>query len=143
MPISEGQHQCELMLALVFPDYQSGWDATNDYSNEDLLKTPEEYVISDKIPVYQNGVLISGVEPDGTAATQPPAVTTTSTTEESGVLLGDVNADNSVKTSDLVLLVRYLVGDAQLSRQGYANADVCLDQKVNGLDAARLRQILS
>lgn len=143
MPISEGQHQCELMLALVFPDYQSGWDATNDYSNEDLLKTPEEYVISDKIPVYQNGVLISGVEPDGTAATQPPAVTTTSTTEESGVLPGDVNADNSVKMSDLVLLVRYLVGNAKLSKQGYTNADVCLDQKVNGLDAARLRQILS
>lgn len=23
MPISEGQHQCELMLALIYPNYQT------------------------------------------------------------------------------------------------------------------------
>ena len=36
LPISEGRHQCETMLALVYPNYGSGWDASNDYSNQDI-----------------------------------------------------------------------------------------------------------
>ncbi len=140
MPISEGRNQCELMLALVFPDYQSGWDASNDYSNQDLLENLGEYVISDKIPLYQNGVLISGTEPDGTTAS---AITTTTTTEKiDKTLLGDVTLDQRVNTSDLVLLIRYLLGDATLKAQQFQNADLCSDNKVNGLDATKLRQLL-
>lgn len=144
MPISEGQHQCELMLALIYPNYQSGWDASNDYSNTELLENPEEYVISDRIPVYQNGTLISGIEPDGTtpSVTATPPQTTTST-EDASTLAGDVNTDNFIKTNDLVLLIRYLLGDATLTKAGYRNADVHPDQCVNGLDAARLRQLLA
>ena len=134
MPISEGQHQCELLLALVFPDYQSGWDASNDYSNADLLKNAREYVISDRIPLYQNGVLYSGVEPDGTKP---------STTTAASGSLGDVNTDGSVKLNDLVLLGRYLLGNAELSRQGAANADLNQDGKANGMDHAALRQMLA
>ena len=64
LPISEGQHQCEIMLALVYPGYGKGWDATNDYSAKGLgtadnVKTPN-------IPVYENGILIYGTETDGT-----------------------------------------------------------------------------
>jgi len=76
IPISEGRHQCEIMLALVYPNYGKGWDASNDYSakgmDEDTnTKTPY-------IPVYENGVLISGIEPDGTVgkgsiSANPPA----------------------------------------------------------------------
>ena len=146
MPISEGQHQCELLLALVFPDYQSGWDASNDYSNADLLKNAGEYVISDRIPLYQNGVLYSGVEPDGTKPSTTTAVTTKpapSTTTTATGSLGDVNTDGSVKLNDLVLLGRYLLGNAELSRQGAANADLNQDGKVNGMDHAALRQMLA
>ena len=146
MPISEGQHQCELLLALVFPDYQSGWDASNDYSNADLLKNAGEYVISDRIPLYQNGVLYSGVEPDGTKPSTTTAVTTKpapSTTTAASGSLGDVNTDGSVKLNDLVLLGRYLLGNAELSRQGAANADLNQDGKANGMDHAALRQMLA
>ena len=146
MPISEGQHQCELLLALVFPDYQSGWDASNDYSNADLLKNAGEYVISDRIPLYQNGVLYSGVEPDGTKPSTTTAVTTKptpSTTTAASGSLGDVNTDGSVKLNDLVLLGRYLLGNAKLSRRGAANADLNQDGKANGMDHAALRQMLA
>jgi endoglucanase len=135
MPISEGQHQCELMLALVFPDYQSGWNAENDYSNADLLKHPEEYVITDRIPVYQNGVLISGVEPDGTKPTKPD---TPDPAER-----GDVNADQSVTVADLVLLIRHLTGDTVLKKAQAVPADVDENSMVNGMDAACLRQMLA
>lgn len=112
MPISEGQHQCELMLALIYPNYQTGWDAFNDYSNTDLLKNAGEYVISDCIPVYQNGVLISGREPDG----KTPDVTTEPQKPET--LPGDVNADSKVNSADLVLLIQYLLGNKSLSKTG-------------------------
>lgn len=137
MPISEGQHQCELMLALIYPNYQTGWDAFNDYSNTDLLKNAGEYVISDCIPVYQNGVLISGREPDG----KTPDVTTEPQKPET--LPGDVNADSKVNSADLVLLIQYLLGNKSLSKTGAANADLCADKTVNGLDAAVLRQNLT
>ncbi len=135
MPISEGQHQCELMLALVFPDYQSGWNAENDYSNADLLKHPEEYVITDRIPVYQNGVLISGVEPDGTKPTEPDT--------PDPAKRGDVNADQSVTVADLVLLIRHLTGDTVLKKAQAVPADVDENGMVNGMDAACLRQMLA
>ena len=67
MPISEGQHQCEILLALVYPNYGKGWDATNDPSAKGLGGTANEYTAY--IPVYENGVLISGEEPDGTKGT--------------------------------------------------------------------------
>ncbi len=67
MPISEGRNQCELMLALVFPDYGSGWDASNDFSNAELMDA-EDPVITKNIPVYVDGKLYYGTEPDGTTA---------------------------------------------------------------------------
>ena len=76
MPISEGRHQCEIMLALVYPNYGKGWDGTNDPSAKGL--NSEDNVKTAYIPVYEEGKLISGVEPDGTKGTgsisaNPPA----------------------------------------------------------------------
>lgn len=76
MPISEGRHQCEIMLALVYPNYGKGWDGTNDPSAKGL--DSEDNVKTAYIPVYEEGKLISGVEPDGTKGTgsisaNPPA----------------------------------------------------------------------
>lgn len=103
-------------------------------------------MISDRIPLYQNGVLYSGVEPDGTKPSTTTAVTTKptpSTTTAASGSLGDVNTDGSVKLNDLVLLGRYLLGNAELSRQGAANADLNQDGKANGMDHAALRQMLA
>ena len=76
LPISEGMQQCEILLALVMPDYGSGWDASNDFSNKDILsgKTTTgadgstKGIVSPYIPVYVNGKLYYGEEPDGTKA---------------------------------------------------------------------------
>ena len=74
LPISEGQQQCEILLALVMPDYGSGWDSSNDWSAKDLGKTAKGAdgsavgVITPYVPVYVNGKLYYGEEPDGTKA---------------------------------------------------------------------------
>lgn len=67
LPISEGRHQCEILLALVFPDYGNGWDATNDFSNKDIL-SGKDAVMTPYVPVYVDGKLYYGEEPDGTSA---------------------------------------------------------------------------
>lgn len=86
LPISEGRHQCELMLAIVYPNYGSGWVADDDFSNTEILEA-EDPIMTEYIPVYVNGELYYGREPDGTFAdggmtvqqgtTKPPVVTTT------------------------------------------------------------------
>ena len=133
LPISEGHNQCELMLALVFPNYGNGWDASNDFSNTELLKDEETYVISNYIPIYQNDVLIFGMEPDGTTA-EPPTSST--------VLKGDINTDGSVKLNDLISLILYLLGEKAISAEGFTNGDIIEDNIVNGIDATALRQLL-
>ncbi|MCD7890693.1 MAG: dockerin type I repeat-containing protein [Ruminococcus sp.] len=143
LPISEGRHQYELMLALVFPDYGSGWDASNDYSNTELLDT-EDAVITEYIPVYIDGVLYYGTEPDGTTAdggmtpteASTNAVTeatdsttdseTDSTTDSSDILWGDANVDGAVDISDAVSILNYVSNASKypMTEQGLANADV-------------------
>ena len=140
LPISEGQQQCELMLALVYPDYQSGWNAENDYSNIDLLEQVGEYTVTDNIPLYINGILYSGTEPDGTTPT-PTEPSTTSITQEE-MLLGDADVDGAVNISDLVLLNRYLLRKGTLSQQGGKNADMDANNCLNVLDSIYLQRHL-
>lgn len=93
LPISEGQQQCEILLAIVMPDYGSGWDSSNDFSAQDLGKTAKGDdgsaigVVTPYVPVYVNGKLYYGEEPDGTKAdglggtgSDTPKVTTTKAT---------------------------------------------------------------
>ena len=115
LPISEGMQQCEILLALVMPDYGSGWDAENDYSNKDILGAAGTTgadgsvrgVISPYIPVYVDGKLYYGIEPDGTAADglgstgsgkiEPVIVTTTTSTTTTTTT---TTSDPDVTTSD-------------------------------------------
>ena len=106
LPISEGMQQCEILLALVMPNYGSGWDATNDFSNKDILTAKTTTgadgtvhgIVTPYVPVYVNGKLSYGEEPDGTKAdglggtgapkpvvteADPPKTTTTTTTTKS------------------------------------------------------------
>ena len=96
LPVSEGMQKCEILLAFVMPDYASGWDAENDPSNKEILNakgTTDEAgtvtgIVSKYIPVYLNGKLYFGEEPDGTSSpsvtenpvTTKPTVTTTKAT---------------------------------------------------------------
>ncbi|MBQ8296147.1 MAG: glycoside hydrolase family 9 protein [Ruminococcus sp.] len=136
MPISEDRNQCELMLALVFPNYGSGWDYTNDYSNADILST-EDSVMTDNIPVYINGELYYGAEPDGTSAdggmtpqettdpqpttpepttaapTTEAPVTTEPSTAAPDILYGDANLSGEVEISDAVKIMSNVTDKAK------------------------------
>ncbi|MBP5579756.1 MAG: glycoside hydrolase family 9 protein [Ruminococcus sp.] len=103
LPISDGQQQCEILLAIVMPDYGSGWDSSNDFSAQGVGKGSStdgtaSGVVTPYVPVYVNGKLYYGEEPDGTKAdglggtgsetprtttsSKPKDTTTTTTTSE-------------------------------------------------------------
>lgn len=155
LPISEGMQQCEILLALVFPNYGSGWDASNDPSNKELLNS-EDSIVSMYVPVYINGELYYGTEPDGTTAdgnsssvpttTSPittatkPATTTTAAEE---VIYGDANCDGNVDISDAVMVKCYLINNKKftLSKQGLLNSDVQgSGNGVNAQDAVTIQK---
>ncbi len=147
LPISEGRNQCELMLALVYPNYGSGWDATNDFSNAELLGT-EDAVITKNIPVYINGELYYGTEPDGTTAdgdaapTEPEEPATESTTDAAEIVYGDANEDGKPSVADVILINQYYMKTADLSDQGTENADINLDGVVDLMDSLNILKSL-
>ena len=128
LPISEGRHQCETMLALVFPNYGSGWDAANDYSNQEILDV-EDPVKTDKITVYENGVLVYGTEPDGTTPEKTQPVK-----PEVSKLKGDVNTDGKFNVADAVLMGGFLTNKKTLTSQGADNGDMNEDNSINVID---------
>lgn len=155
LPISEGMQQCEILLALVFPNYGSGWDASNDPSNKELLNS-EDSIVSMYVPVYINGELYYGTEPDGTTAdgnsssvpttTSPTTTATkpaTTTTVAEEVIYGDANCDGNVDISDAVMVKCYLINNKKftLSKQGLLNSDVQgSGNGVNAQDAVTIQK---
>ena len=153
LPVSEGMQQCEILLAFVYPNYGSGWDAENDPSNKDILSYKPaadkqgtvKGVVTPYVPVYVNGVLYYGNEPDGTSAdgmggseddtpettattkkTEPATTATVTTSTEKTPVWGDANADDDVNIADAVLILQSIANPDQykLSEQGRINADV-------------------
>ncbi|HEY8464445.1 MAG TPA: glycoside hydrolase family 9 protein [Bacillota bacterium] len=62
------------LVAAQDSDYTTHWDPSNDWSRQDLGTT---YTVTDRIPVYSDGVLVFGREPDpvptpSTGATPSP-----------------------------------------------------------------------
>lgn len=168
LPVSEGMQQCEILLAFVFPDYGSGWNAENDFSNKEILgKSGEEDedgkvkgIVTKYIPVYINGELYYGEEPDGTSAdgntsgsaTTKPVQTTTSattttattTTSSDKSLIGDANCDGEINIADSTAIIQHLGNRDKygLSEQGLKNADCCnVGDGVTGLDALAIQKL--
>lgn len=148
MPISTGRCQCETMLALVYPNYGTGWDSSNDYSNIGLNE--DDGVISKNITVYENGTLIFGTEPDGTtgkgsisASNSGNTGSTTDDKEELSTVKGDVNCDKGVNIKDVVLIKKYLLSMTSPTAQGIKNSDMNEDNSVNIIDAVLVvREVL-
>lgn len=57
--------------------------------------------------------------------------------------LGDVNADGKIDIADVILICRYIMGDAVLSGTEFATADINNDGKVNAADGVLLCQMIS
>ena len=120
--------------------YGDKWDPSNDWSYDGLKMFEEDdaffgtgnEVRIDNICVYNDGVLVGGIEPDGTKPVQPEKPTTEPTTEpttkptQSDIVYGDANCDGKVDISDAVLVKCYLINSKKysLTESGLANADV-------------------
>ncbi len=144
MPISTGRCQCETLLALVYPDYKTGWDASNDYSNQDLNE--DEGVVAQYITVYENGTLIFGTEPDGTTGKGSISASNSGNqnTDISSDLKGDVNSDGTINVLDAVTLKKYLLSSGNLTSQGKKNSDMNGNGSVDIIDFILLiRQLIN
>ena len=136
--------------------YGDKWDTSNDPSYQDLkivegnsaffaLDPPE--VRTDNICVYDNGVLIGGIEPDGTKpstddpADEPENDTTTVAQPDSKRTAGDVDCNGTVAIADAVMLARFCAEDkdVSVSAQGKENAEL---DGVTGLTADDLTVLL-
>ncbi len=130
--------------------YGDKWNPGNDPSYKDLkiYDTDDAFfgtgneVKTDNICVYSDGVLVGGIEPDGSVAEK-----TEPTTESSSeILWGDANADGSIDVADAVAVASY-VGDSKtntLTAQGLVNADVHSNGNgINANDALVIQQYLA
>lgn len=145
LPVSEGMQQCEILIAFVYPDYGSGWDASNDFSNTEILGesgTVDDQgtikgIVTKYIPLYINGELYYGEEPDGTYAdgnsspdnnepTSTPSTELASTTNDEDIIYGDANCNGKVEIADATLILQMLTNkdEYQLTEKGMNNADV-------------------
>ncbi|MDE5885327.1 MAG: glycoside hydrolase family 9 protein, partial [Oscillospiraceae bacterium] len=134
--------------------YGDNWKPEGDYSYQDLpVLTDQEMfednseVKTDRICVYDNGVLVGGTEPDGTKpAGNPdatPELSQESSSESSGnVLWGDANHNGEVDISDVVLMNRVYVGVDEISEKGLANADVDQSGKIELSDSMNVLKLL-
>jgi len=71
-----------------------------------------------------------------------PSDTTTSSDVNSDIVWGDVNCDGQVKSNDMLLLKKYLLGLADVTDQGLLNADVTHDGGVKSNDLLKLKKYL-
>lgn len=67
---------------------------------------------------------------------------TTSDTGSSSTLLGDVNGDTKITVADTVLLQKYLLNNASISKTAFSAADYNQDKKVSGLDLSKLKSYI-
>ena len=145
--IANSNKKYQFLVGLYYGDT---WDPTNDWSYQGITKCADTYqdgseTRTDYICVYSDGVLVGGIEPDGSVPEVPeteettttPATTTTAPVENT--LYGDVNLDNTVSVSDLVLLARYVAQDKDISTftaQQTKNADCNSDGALGADDVS-------
>jgi len=126
-----------------------GADFSNYESiNPDLPEIPTEEVTTSPEDTEVTTTSISNTEnPDVTTIPSETSIdievdTTTSTPSEAH-LLGDVNNDGAVKSNDLLLLKKYLLGITEVTEpQGLLNSDVTQDGNVKSNDLLLLKKHL-
>lgn len=146
MPTGQSEHRSECQFRISIPDALKDadgnrvtWDATNDYSYQQLVQGGEDAMIDTPyITMYDGDKLIWGIEPDGTTPED------TTGPEEISTLSGDINVDGKFNVSDLVMLNEYLLNAYELvvSEQGGKNADMDQNNCLNIFDSLIMRRNL-
>ena len=83
-------------------------------------------VKTDNICVYSDGVLVGGIEPDGSVPETTEATTAPETSSSANIIWGDINSDGKIEITDVVSAAAY-VGDQKnntIEPQGLINGDV-------------------
>ncbi|MCC8069518.1 MAG: dockerin type I domain-containing protein [Ruminococcus sp.] len=93
-----------------------------------------------QLSVGGSGVVTDPTETDPTET--DPTDTTLGGSDSDTVLLGDVNADGSVKSNDLLLLKKYLLGLSEESDINFVNSDVTKDGDIKSNDLLLLKKYL-
>ncbi len=158
-PGSNMDHKKEVQFNIQPPN-GAPWDNTNDFSYKGIMADEE---IVPKIPVYDNGVLIFGEEPDGsvpvsptptrssgvtpTKNNTPTPVPTPSTSSSPEIKLGDLDLDGSVDSFDLTLLKRFVLRKLKEFPSGdhaksLLAADVNKDGSIDSLDVSILKRVI-
>ncbi len=75
--------------------------------------------------------------------TSSSSSTTETTTTVGEAVWGDVNCNGTVSIADVVLLNKYIAGNAVPTAQGLINADVTHDNTPDGLDAVKIKAYLA
>ncbi|WP_298543892.1 glycoside hydrolase family 48 protein [uncultured Aquimarina sp.] len=92
-PGGQGEYRSEIQLRVSLPTSapESAWDASNDFSYQGLTSGLQ---ISDNVPIYADGVLVGGKEPNGG---EVPTASFTAT-PESGTAPLEVSFDASASS---------------------------------------------
>ena len=137
----------EVQFRIAAPNESRIWDPTNDFSYEGITLTPGEVPVkTDKIAVYDDGVLVWGKTPDGQSASETPVTPVDpdkpSDTDEitESDILGDVNRDGKVNIKDYIKLQKHILNsNIEIDING---ADMNGDGKINITDALLLKKVL-
>ena len=132
--------------------YGDLWDPTNDWSYKTMkigkegdfaaVDNPPE-VKNENICVYVDGVLVGGIEPDGsTPAKEEPSSEKETDSKNSGVLWGDANCDDEVNMADAVFIMQCISNPDKykLTAKGEKNADVDDSNDVTNKDALKIQR---
>ncbi|MCR5730357.1 MAG: glycoside hydrolase family 9 protein [Ruminococcus sp.] len=176
MPTGQSEHRDEVQFRISIPDAIEGkstagaWDCSNDWSYlgglADATDLKKDDSLNEHIPMYVNGILVWGEEPDGTKPTKSdytftrngggsqtdPTEPTTGNTPKA-TLWGDSNCSGEVKMNDAVLVMQALANDdlyglngsekTHLTEQGEINADVYANGTgLTNMDALSIQKFL-
>ncbi|MBQ9957299.1 MAG: glycoside hydrolase family 9 protein, partial [Ruminococcus sp.] len=106
------------LIADMDSNYETNWDATDDYSREGLEISEDTLLLTELIPVYVDDELVWGIEPEGGISE--------STTTPSGIVYGDADLDGEVKMADVIRVMCYSSNEKlfPLEEEALNNCDV-------------------
>jgi hypothetical protein len=150
--IANSNKKYQLALGLYYGDT---WDPTNDWSYQGITKCVDTYqngseTRTDYICVYSDGVLVGGIEPDGstpvvtTTATTEPSVTTTTTAKTTTTTASETTISQSDDTTTTTSGITTTTTTTTTGTTGGISdclyGDINLDGRVDITDAVLLNK---